>query len=56
MAVVTFLAATHADLTGRLLGWDAQGYWNAVRAVDMLYSLPVLGPLFAFVVGGNVDR
>jgi quinol-cytochrome oxidoreductase complex cytochrome b subunit len=54
VAIVTFLAATHADLTGRLLGWDAQGYWNAVRAVDMLYSLPVLGPLFAFVVGGNV--
>jgi quinol-cytochrome oxidoreductase complex cytochrome b subunit len=45
VAIVTFLAATHADLTGRLLGWDAQGYWNAVRAVDMLYSLPVLGPL-----------
>jgi quinol-cytochrome oxidoreductase complex cytochrome b subunit len=54
VAVVTFLAATHADLTGRLLGWDQQGYWNAVRAVDMLYALPALGPLFAFVVGGNV--
>jgi quinol-cytochrome oxidoreductase complex cytochrome b subunit len=56
LALLTFLAATHADLTGRLLGWDAQGYWTAVRAVDMLYSLPVLGPLFAFVIGGsNVD-
>lgn len=54
IAIVTFLAATHVDLTGRLLGWDEQGYWNAVRAVDMLYSLPLLGPLFAFVVGGHV--
>lgn len=56
VAVITFLAATHADLTGRLLGWSAEGYWTSVRAVDMLYSLPVLGPLFAFLVGGhNVD-
>jgi quinol-cytochrome oxidoreductase complex cytochrome b subunit len=53
LAVLTFLVATHADLTGRLLGWDAEGYWTAVRAVDMLYSLPILGPLFAFVVGGS---
>jgi quinol-cytochrome oxidoreductase complex cytochrome b subunit len=56
VAVVTFLAAIHSDLTGRVLGWDAHGFWSGVRAVDMLYSLPVLGPLFAFVVGGsNVD-
>jgi quinol-cytochrome oxidoreductase complex cytochrome b subunit len=56
VAVITFLAATHCDLTGRVLGWNAQGFWSAVRAVDMLYSLPVLGPVFAFVVGGsNVD-
>ena len=53
VAILTFLVATHADLTGRPLGWSAQGYWTAVRAVDMLYSLPVLGPLFAFVIGGS---
>ena len=56
VAILTFLVATHSDLTGRLLGWNAPGYWTAVRSVDMLYSLPVLGPLFAFVVGGsNID-
>jgi quinol-cytochrome oxidoreductase complex cytochrome b subunit len=53
VAVVTFLAATHADLTGRLLGWNTAGYWSSVRAVDMLYSLPFLGPMFSFVVGGH---
>ena len=56
VAILTFLAGTHSDLTGRLLGWDASGYWTTVRAVEILYSLPVLGPLFAFLVGGvDVD-
>jgi quinol-cytochrome oxidoreductase complex cytochrome b subunit len=53
VAILTFLAATHSDMTGRLLGWDAQGYWTSVRAVEILYSLPVLGPLFAFLIGGS---
>lgn len=52
-AVVIFLVATHSDLTGRLLGWNNAGYWASVRAVDMLYSLPLLGPMFSFVVGGH---
>ncbi|HKY31095.1 MAG TPA: cytochrome b N-terminal domain-containing protein [Candidatus Polarisedimenticolia bacterium] len=52
VGLLAFLAATHADLTGRLLGWSGQGYWTTVRAVEILYDLPVLGGLFAFVVGG----
>ncbi len=56
VALLTFLVATHSDLTGRLLSWDSGGYWTAVRAVEMLYSLPALGPLFAFTIGGvDVD-
>jgi quinol-cytochrome oxidoreductase complex cytochrome b subunit len=53
VAVLTFLAATHADLTGRLLVWDSRGYWTTVRAVEILFTLPGLGPLFAALIGGT---
>ena len=52
IALLTFLAATHADLTGRLLTWNAEGYWTTVRALEVLYALPMIGPLFSFLVGG----
>lgn len=56
VALLTFLVATHADLTGRLLPWDERGYWTAVRAVELLFALPVVGPLFASLIGGtNID-
>ncbi|HEU4403285.1 MAG TPA: cytochrome b N-terminal domain-containing protein [Candidatus Polarisedimenticolia bacterium] len=56
IAVLTFLVASHADLTGRLLPWDARGYWTTVRGLEVIYALPVLGPIFAFLIGGtNVD-
>ena len=53
VALLTFLAAAHADLTGRLLVWDARGYWTTVRATEFLFLLPGIGPLFAFLVGGT---
>lgn len=53
VAVLTFLGALHADLTGRLLVWDAQGYWTTVRGLEILYALPVFGPALAFLVGGT---
>ena len=53
VAVLTFLVATHADLTGRLLVWDSRGYWTTVRAVEILFLLPGLGPLFAALIGGT---
>jgi quinol-cytochrome oxidoreductase complex cytochrome b subunit len=57
LSVLAFLVASHADFTGRLLGWNANGYWTAVRAFEVIQSFPVLGPLFAFLVGGsNVDQ
>jgi quinol-cytochrome oxidoreductase complex cytochrome b subunit len=52
VAMLTFLAATHADFTGTLLPWDTRGYWTAIRGLEILYALPVLGPLFSFLVGG----
>jgi quinol-cytochrome oxidoreductase complex cytochrome b subunit len=53
LAILAFLAATHADLTGRLLSWSAGGYWATVRAVEILYALPGLGSLFSFIAGGR---
>jgi quinol-cytochrome oxidoreductase complex cytochrome b subunit len=53
VAVLTFVFATIADLTGRLLPWDATGYWTTVRAREVTDALPVLGPITAFLVGGS---
>jgi quinol-cytochrome oxidoreductase complex cytochrome b subunit len=52
-AVVTFLAATQADLTGRLLTWTTTGYWTTVRALEVIHALPVLGPVLMFLAGGT---
>lgn len=53
VAVLTFVAATIADLTGRLLPWDARGYWTTVRAREVTDALPILGPVTSFLVGGS---
>ena len=53
VAVLTFVAASIADMTGRLLPWDATGYWTTVRAREVTDSLPILGPITAFLVGGS---
>jgi ubiquinol-cytochrome c reductase cytochrome b subunit len=53
VAVLTFVAAAIADLTGRLLPWDARGYWTTVRAREVTDSLPILGPFTSFLVGGS---
>ncbi len=52
-AVVSFVVATFADLSGRLLPWDARGYWTTVRAREVTDALPFLGPLLTFLVGGT---
>lgn len=53
VAVLTFVFATIADLTGRLLPWDATGYWTTVRAREVTDALPILGPITSFLVGGT---
>ncbi len=52
-AVMSFVVATFADLSGRLLPWDARGYWTTVRAREVTDALPGIGPLFTFLVGGT---
>jgi quinol-cytochrome oxidoreductase complex cytochrome b subunit len=43
-----------SDFTGRLLTWDTHSYWSTVRGLEVVYALPVLGPLMAFLIGGPV--
>lgn len=53
VAVVTFVVATFADLSGRLLPWDSNGYWTTIRAREVTDALPFIGPFFTFLVGGK---
>lgn len=53
VSVLTFLVAINADMTGRLLSWTATGYWSTVRALEIFQSLPGLGSLFSFLIGGR---
>ena len=50
---MAFVVATFADVSGRLLPWDARGYWTTVRAREVTDALPGIGPLFTFLVGGG---
>jgi quinol-cytochrome oxidoreductase complex cytochrome b subunit len=52
-AALLLLVATHADFTGRLLTWNQISYWSTVRGVELFFTLPLIGPLLAFLVGGQ---
>ena len=51
-AVLAFVVGTFLDLTGRLLPWNATGYWTTVRTREVIDALPLIGPAVAFLVGG----
>lgn len=52
-ATLLLLAVTHADFTGRLLTWNQVSYWSTVRGLELLFMLPLVGPLFAWLIGGG---
>jgi quinol-cytochrome oxidoreductase complex cytochrome b subunit len=41
------------DFTGQLLAWDSHSYWTAVRGMEVVFALPVVGPVLAFLLGGH---
>jgi len=43
-----------SEFTGRLLAWDAHGYWTTVRGMEVVFSLPIVGPMLAFLLGGRI--
>ena len=52
--VTLLVLAFGFDFTGRLLTWDTHSYWSTVRGLEIVHALPVVGPLFTFLVGGKV--
>jgi len=50
--VVLMFLAGHATQTGTLLPWDQKSYWSTIRSLEILKELPLLGPLFGFLIGG----
>ena len=53
-AVALVWLSLQFTFTGRLLPWDVDGYWSTVRGLEVVYALPVVGPVLAFLLGGEV--
>ena len=53
-AVVMVWLVLQLDFTGRLLTWDSHAYWATVRGLEVIWALPVVGPVLAFLLGGRV--
>ncbi len=53
-AVAMVWLVLQLDFTGRLLTWDAHSYWATVRGMEVVFALPIAGPILAFLLGGRV--
>ncbi len=53
-AVILAWLVLQLDFTGRLLTWDSRSYWSTVRGMEVVWALPVVGPILAFLLGGHV--
>ncbi len=53
-AVALVWLVLQADFTGRLLTWDTHSYWATVRGMEIVFALPVVGQVLAFLLGGRV--
>jgi quinol-cytochrome oxidoreductase complex cytochrome b subunit len=53
-AVAMAWLVLQSDFTGRLLTWDSHAYWGAVRGMEVVFALPVVGAVLAFLLGGRV--
>ncbi|MEW6367894.1 MAG: cytochrome b N-terminal domain-containing protein [Acidobacteriota bacterium] len=53
LSFLLFIAATHADFSGRILTWESTTYWSTTRALELFSLLPFVGTAFAFLVGGS---
>lgn len=52
-AVALAWLVVQSDFTGRLLTWDSHAYWSAVRGMEVVFALPLVGPVLAFLLGGR---
>lgn len=53
-AVAMAWLVLQSDFTGRLLTWDSHAYWSVVRGMEVVFALPIVGPVLAFLLGGRV--
>lgn len=53
-AVIMAWLVVQLDFTGRLLVWDSHSYWSTVRGLEVIWAVPILGPVLAFLLGGRV--
>jgi len=53
-AVIMTWLVLQLDFTGRLLTWDTQSYWSTVRGLEVIWALPIAGPVLSFLLGGHV--
>lgn len=53
-AVALMWLVVQLDFTGRLLTWDTRAYWSTVRGLEVVWAVPVVGPILAFLLGGHV--
>ena len=40
-------------MTGSLLPWDQRSYWSVTRGLEVIATLPVIGSILSFLVGGT---
>jgi quinol-cytochrome oxidoreductase complex cytochrome b subunit len=52
-AVAMVWLVLQSDFTGKLLTWDSHAYWSAVRGMEVVFALPLVGPVLAFLLGGR---
>ncbi len=53
-AVIMAWLVLQMDFTGRLLTWDSRSYWATVRGLEVVWAIPAVGPVLAFLLGGRV--
>ncbi len=53
-AVAMTWVVIQLDFTGRLLVWDSHTYWSTVRGLELVFAIPLTGPILAFLLGGRV--
>jgi quinol-cytochrome oxidoreductase complex cytochrome b subunit len=53
-AVIMTWLVLQLDFTGRLLAWDTHSYWSTVRGLEVIWALPIAGPVLSFLLGGHV--
>ena len=53
-AVAMTWVVIQSDFTGRLLTWDSHTYWSTVRGLEVVWAIPIAGPILAFLLGGRI--